>query len=151
MTSATITGHTMSQSIFGCSKLTNARARALSMAFMWRGPTAKLKSALNSLPHLRQPLHRNRHGGLQLLGEKLHAQLLEQPAELFELRVAVARLELPRLVSVPLGGERRKLRGEARIARQIRAQLVEPQARCFEIAREVLQALVGSLFDKPLG
>src|SRR6266851_4793069 len=139
MTSATTTGHTMSQSIFGCSKLTNARARALTIAFMWRGPPPKrLQSALNSLPHLRQPLHRNRHGSLQLLGEELHAQLLEQPAELFELRVAVARLELPRLVSVPLGGERRKLRGEARIALRIRAQLVQAQARRLEVAREML-------------
>src|SRR6266849_5887424 len=109
------------------------------------------KSALDSLPHLRQPLHRNRHGGLQLLGEKLHAQLLEQPAELFELRIAVPRLELPRLVSLPLGGERRKLRGEARVAARIRAQLVESQARRPEIARKMLQALVRSLFDKPLG
>src|SRR6266851_3325508 len=152
MTSATTTGHTMSQSIFGCSKLTNARARALTIAFMWRGPPPKrLQSALNSLPHLRQPLHRNRHGSLQLLGEELHAQLLEQPAELFELRVAVARLELPRLVSVPLGGERRKLRGEARIALRIRAQLVQAQARRLEVAREMLQALVGCLSDEPPG
>src|SRR6266481_5597640 len=105
MTSATITGHTMSQSIFGCSKLTNALARALTIAFMWRGPPARsgYKSALNSLPHLRQPFDRNRHGGLQLLGEKLHAQLLE------------------------------------------------PQACRLEIAREMLQALVGSPFDEPLG
>src|SRR5437879_10674543 len=47
--------------------------------------------------------------------------------------------------------ERRKLRGEARIALRIRAQLVQTQARRLEIAREMLQALVGSLFDEPLG
>src|SRR5882672_10664198 len=148
MPSATSTGHTMSQSILGCIRLTSARARELSIAFIWTARGGK-KSALNSLPHLRQALHRDRHGGLQLLREKLNAQLLEQPAELLELRVAVARLELPRLLSLPLGGERRKLRGEARIAMRVGAQLVQPQTRRLEIAREMLQALVGSLFDKP--
>src|SRR6267143_3299175 len=149
MPSATSTGHTMSQSILGCIRLTSARASALSIAFIWTARGGK-ESALNSLPHLRQPFHRNRHGGLQLLGEKLDAQLLEQPVELFELRVAGARLQLPRLVSLPMGRERRKLRGEARIALRIRAQLVQTQARRLEIAREMLQAFVGSLFDEAL-
>src|SRR6267143_2233291 len=148
MTSATSTGHTMSHSILGCIRLTSARARALSIAFIWAARGGE-ESALNSLPHLRQPLHRNRHGGLQLLREKVNAQLLEQPAELLELRVAVARLELPRLLSLPLGDERRKLRGEARIAMRVGAQLLQPQARRLQIAREILQALVRSLFDEP--
>src|SRR5712671_3249473 len=148
MPSATSTGHTMSQSILGCIRLTSARARALSIAFIWTARGGE-KSAPNSLPHFRQALHRDRHGGLQLLREKLNAQLLEQPAELLELRVAVARLELPRLLSLPQGSERRKLRGEARIAMRVRAQLVQPQARRLEIAREMLQALVKSLFDEP--
>src|SRR5437879_13212090 len=47
--------------------------------------------------------------------------------------------------------ERRKLRWERSIALGIRAQLVQTQARRLEIAREMLQALVGSLFDEPLG
>jgi hypothetical protein len=41
-------------------------------------------------PHLLQPLARHRHRRAQFLREQLHAQFLEQPAELFELRVGHA-------------------------------------------------------------
>src|SRR6267378_2282214 len=139
----------MSQSIFGCSKLTNARARALSIAFIWAVRCGE-KSALNSLPHLRQSLDRNRHGGLQLLGEKLYAQFLEQPAELLELGITAARFCLRRLFSQPMRGQRREFRGEARVAAGIGSQLVEPQASGLQIAWEVLQPLVGRLLDEPL-
>src|SRR3979490_1772523 len=104
MPSATSTGHTISQSILGCIRLTSARARALSIAFIWTARGGE-KSALNRLPDLRKEHHRDRHGRLQLIHEKLNAQLLQHAAEAKDLCVTVARRELPRLLSLPLGGE----------------------------------------------
>ena len=103
--------------------------------------SAAAHSPLHSLPQLRQPLDRDRHRRLQLLREERHAQLLEQPAELLELRVGRAALALRRGLALPLRLERRELGGDARVARRIGAQLVEPQRRRLEIAREVLQPL----------
>ena len=103
------------------------------------------------MPHLRQPLDRNRHGGLQLLGEKLYAQLLQQPAKLLELRIAAARFHLLGVFSQPLRAQWREFRGETRVAAGIGSQLVEPQACGLQVAREVLQPLVGRLLDEPLG
>src|SRR5438552_18619440 len=140
----------MSQSIFGCSKLTNARARALSIAFIWAARGGE-KSTLNSLPHLRESLDRSRHEGLQLLGEKLYAQFLEQPAELIELRIAAARFCLLGLFSQPLRAQGPEFRGEPRVAAGIGSQLVEPQSRSPQIARKVLQPLIRRLLDEPFG
>jgi len=41
-------------------------------------------------PNLLQPFHRHRHRRLEFLRKKLHAQFLQQPAELFHLRVVLA-------------------------------------------------------------
>src|SRR5438034_9427141 len=96
------------------------------------------KSALNSLPHLRQSLDRNRHGGLQLLGEKLYAQFLEQPAELLQPGIGLSGLRLLQLLTLPLREQRSELRCEARVALRIRAQLVQAQAGRLQVAREML-------------
>src|SRR6266852_296033 len=123
-TSATITGHTMSQSIFGCSKLTNARARALSIAFIL---------TVRSAEHQRW-----------IVCHIFDSRFTETGTE-------VLSSWAKSCTRSSSSSQRRKLRGEARDALRIRAQLVEPQARRLEIARKMLQALVRSLFDKPLG
>src|SRR5215467_12004434 len=80
----------MSQSILGCSRLAipfSSAATTLSIGF----------SPRRSLPYLRHPLDRHRHRRLQLLGEELHPQLLEHPAELLQARIGLAGSRLPLL------------------------------------------------------
>ena len=103
----------------------------------WRGRKAarRRRSSPDSLPEFRQALDRDRHRRLELLGEKRDAQLLQQPAELLErLRrraLASARSRLPPVRHF----ERRQVRGQARVARRIDAQLVETQRSRLQIAR----------------
>src|SRR5262245_11079724 len=99
----------MSHSILGCSRLArpfSSAANTLSIRF----------SPRRSLPHLGEPLDRHRHGRLELLSKELHAQLLEQPAELLELLVGLAGSRLLLLLALPLREQRRELRREARVA-----------------------------------
>src|SRR5688572_859325 len=56
------------------------------------------------VPELLQPLGRDRHGRAQLLREERDAQLLDEPAELLELRIGASRIAVglrPRLVLLP--------------------------------------------------
>src|SRR5205823_1315533 len=99
------------------------------------------RSSPHSLPELGEALDRDRHRRLQLLREERHAQLLEQPAELLELRAHGAALRArAELAAIGLL-ERRKLAREARIALRIGAQLLKAQRGGLEVAREVLQPL----------
>src|SRR5205823_6676519 len=100
-----------------------------------------LRSSAHTLPESGEPLDRHRHWRAQLLGEERHPQLLEQPAELVELRahsaVAAAGAELAakRLL------ERGELGGESLVALRVGAQLLQAQARRLQVARQVLQPL----------
>ena len=73
--SATSIGQIISQSMRGCKRLAGAVQE--------RAGDAHRRTAL---PEFRQALHRDRHRRPQLLREQRHAQLLQQPAELLELR-----------------------------------------------------------------
>src|SRR5882672_779512 len=141
--SATSTGHTMSHSILGCSRLASPFRSAvvtLSIGF----------SPRRSLPHLGEPLDRHGHGCLQLLRKELHAQLLEQPTELLEPLVGLAGSDLLLLLALPLREERRELRGEPRVALGVRAQLVQPQGHGLQVAGKVLEPLVRRALDEAL-
>src|SRR5690349_6001534 len=138
------TGHTMSHSILGCSRLPNpfsSAAKTLSIRL----------SPAGSLPHLREPLDRDGHRSLQLLREELHAQLLEHPAELLQARIGLSGFCLLQVLALPLRLKRRELRGEPRVAPRVGAHLVEPQDRRLEIAGEVLEPLIRRLLDEPTG
>src|SRR5262249_7002804 len=109
-------GQTMSHSILGCRRLANPFSSAAATRSIRFSPA-------RSLPHLRQPLYRYGNRSLQFLGEELHAQFLEQPAELLEAGVGLAGSRLLELLALPLRDQRRDLGSKPRVALRIGAQL----------------------------
>ena len=86
-------------------------------------------------PCLLEPLDADRLRRAQLLREQADAQLLEQPAELVEPRIGdtASLRELARITLF----ERPQFGHALRIARRVRAQLVEPQRDRLQVARQV--------------
>src|SRR5688572_581540 len=139
---ATRIGQIISQSMRGCSRLTKATATAAKMRLM----KASQSSFADTLPQLGQALGRDRHRGAQFLREQRNPQLLEQPAELIQLSRSNggrAALRLARLSAAPGLLQRRDFGRTLRVARRIRAQLVQAQRSGLQVAREMLQALPG--------
>src|SRR6185295_19347057 len=143
--SAMSTGQIISQSMRGCSRLKNAKAIEPRNRVMSGSPA-------DTLPQLRQPLDRDRHRRLQFLREQRHPQFLQQPAELLELRRRVqrtAQLCAPGELASQGLLERCQLGCALRIARRLRAQLLQPQRGCLEVAREMLQPFPGHAGEEP--
>src|SRR6185503_4818777 len=111
-----------------------ARLRRDDWSFM--GP--RLTQVL--VPEFLQALERDRERRAQLLREEGHAKLLEEPAELLELRVgaagfAVGLRALLVVVPEPGHGERVLL-----VALGVGAVFLQPQRVALQVARNVLQA-----------
>src|SRR5690348_16564272 len=97
------------------------------------------RSFAHTLPELGEPLGRDGDRSLELLGVERNAQLLEQPAELLQLRGDRAMPRARSNLARPGGLERGNVRGEPCVARGIGAQLVEPQGSRLEVAGEMLE------------
>src|SRR5690606_3967453 len=149
--SASASGQIISRIMRGCSVLASARTSALAISVIAYSASASSGCGARSvpqppsspqrLPRLLQPLYRHGRRRAQFLGVELHAQLLQHPPVLFELRIGFALLAPLGVFALPLRLQRRVFAHRARVAGGIGAQLVQAQGNGLQVAREMLQPL----------